>query len=222
MSLDTRSRILNEALILFSERGFHESSVADIATAADVSEAAVFRVMGSKRELFREVVSAASTWEQVDLGDLMLRVFMVDIRTDLKAFIHECFKIYFDNIHIVRMSIAGRMQFEELRDGGVFQIPPLRAYLEYYLGEMEARGLVEVPNRPLCVDVLMGSVFSDVLHTTVTAKHEMFSESLSAQLGELWGVRIDAFVDEFIRVVKPASSDPSTTPGPRSLKVGGN
>jgi AcrR family transcriptional regulator len=55
----TRARILAAARALFAERGIEATTLAAIAAAAGVSEATVYKAMGSKVGLLRELMRAA-------------------------------------------------------------------------------------------------------------------------------------------------------------------
>src|ERR1700744_6378497 len=52
-----REEILDAALIEFAERGLHGASTDDIAKRAGISQPYVFRLFGTKKELFRAVVA---------------------------------------------------------------------------------------------------------------------------------------------------------------------
>jgi AcrR family transcriptional regulator len=52
-----REEILDAALQEFAERGFHAASTEDIARRAGISQPYVFRLFGTKKELFRIVVA---------------------------------------------------------------------------------------------------------------------------------------------------------------------
>ena len=60
---DQRRRILSHAVRIFSLAGYRATPVAEIATAAEVSTAYVFRLFGGKLELFVEAVD--SCYDQV-------------------------------------------------------------------------------------------------------------------------------------------------------------
>lgn len=51
-----RAQLLDVALGVFGERGFHETSMNDIAEAAGVTKPVLYQHFGSKRELFLEVL----------------------------------------------------------------------------------------------------------------------------------------------------------------------
>ena len=53
---DTRSRILDESLILFSEKGYGEVSINDIANAVGIKGPSVYKHFSSKREIFDSII----------------------------------------------------------------------------------------------------------------------------------------------------------------------
>jgi AcrR family transcriptional regulator len=59
LAAQTRLRILQAAIELFSEKGFDATTVEDIATAAGVSRPTVFAAVGSKRELIKQARDVA-------------------------------------------------------------------------------------------------------------------------------------------------------------------
>jgi AcrR family transcriptional regulator len=54
---ERREEILDAALEEFAERGFHGASTEDIARRAGISQPYVFRLFGTKKELFKAVVA---------------------------------------------------------------------------------------------------------------------------------------------------------------------
>jgi AcrR family transcriptional regulator len=54
---ERREEILDAAMREFAERGFHGASTEDIARRAGISQPYVFRLFGTKKELFRAVVA---------------------------------------------------------------------------------------------------------------------------------------------------------------------
>ncbi len=54
---ERREEILNAALVEFAERGLEGASTEDIARRAGISQPYVFRLFGTKKELFRAVVA---------------------------------------------------------------------------------------------------------------------------------------------------------------------
>ena len=56
---ERRSQVLGIAAVEFADRGLHGASVEAIARAADITQAYVFRMFGTKKALFLELVGAA-------------------------------------------------------------------------------------------------------------------------------------------------------------------
>lgn len=59
--MKTREKILKEALILFSERGFHAVSVRDIAKAVGIKESSLYNHFKNKQDIFDSIVDIQ--WE---------------------------------------------------------------------------------------------------------------------------------------------------------------
>lgn len=57
---ERRAQLLEEALVLFGTKGFHNASMVDIATAAGVTKPVVYQHFSSKEELFAAVLAAAA------------------------------------------------------------------------------------------------------------------------------------------------------------------
>lgn len=70
---DTRDRILDEALILFSERGYGEVSINDIADAVGIKGPSVYKHFGSKKEIFDSIITMMS-----ERYDRMVHGFGID------------------------------------------------------------------------------------------------------------------------------------------------
>lgn len=65
---DTKQRILDSALEVFGERGFHGASIDDVATAAGVTKGAVYYYFEDKDDLARDLQSLL--WDQLAQGAL--------------------------------------------------------------------------------------------------------------------------------------------------------
>jgi AcrR family transcriptional regulator len=57
---DRREDILNASLNLFADKGFHGTSMRDIARAADITEGLIYHYFASKRDLFRAIIEEHS------------------------------------------------------------------------------------------------------------------------------------------------------------------
>lgn len=202
--MNTRERIEEQALLLFSRQGFHETSVQEIAEAAEVNEGTIFRLFNSKNDLFSEVVQKYASTNDINLMDLQLSLSMEDIRSDLACILHEYFRVYFQKIHIFRLSVAGMIQFEVLREYGYLIIPILKEHFTGYLAEMEARRIIRVKDLEVTANLFLSTLFNDVVQITVLEKVEQYDKDLSECVDAFWKPRIEFFVRDLIEVIDPA------------------
>ncbi len=67
---ETRRRVLDAAARLFQERGYPRTTIADVATAADVAADTVLHLFGSKRGLLKEVMDVVVGGDDEDVSVL--------------------------------------------------------------------------------------------------------------------------------------------------------
>ena len=58
----TRQRLIRTALELFTARGYHDTTTAQIAKKAGIAEGTIYRHFASKQQLFNELYRAAQRW----------------------------------------------------------------------------------------------------------------------------------------------------------------
>ena len=58
----TRQRLIRTALDLFTARGYHDTTTAQIAKKAGIAECTIYRHFASKQQLFNEMYRAAQRW----------------------------------------------------------------------------------------------------------------------------------------------------------------
>jgi AcrR family transcriptional regulator len=92
---EAKSRILETATRVFSEKGYHETTMEDVAEGMGVSKGALYLYFGSKEELFREICKAAPTI----LGETLRSSFTGDdLVASSKAFFEKMMKHSFDEL----------------------------------------------------------------------------------------------------------------------------
>ena len=96
-------RIVDAARHLFSERGFHQTAIADLAQAADVSVGAIYRHFGGKADIIREIVATDSdrlrralnalcedvSSGRISLGGAIEEIVRRELAQDGNALLHE-------------------------------------------------------------------------------------------------------------------------------------
>ncbi len=198
IAANTRERIEEQALLLFSRQGFHETSVSEIAQKAKVNEGTIFRLYNNKKDLYLEVVKKYASTDDINLMDLQLSLTMENLKQDLKLIIQEYFKIYFKKIHVLRIFVSGIIQFEELREFGYLVIPVMEKHFKEYLSEMEARRMFKVKDIEIVTNFFMSTIMSDVSQMTTFKKIENYDENVAELINAMWEKRINFFCEEFI------------------------
>ncbi|HEY3280594.1 MAG TPA: TetR/AcrR family transcriptional regulator [Gemmatimonadales bacterium] len=65
----TRQRVIRAALELFTTRGYHDTTTAQIAKKAGVAEGTIYRHFASKQQLLNELYRAAQRWAATVIHD---------------------------------------------------------------------------------------------------------------------------------------------------------
>lgn len=103
---DTRHRIVESALRLFSERGYLSATTKDIAKEAGIAEVTLFRYFQSKESLFEEVINTYSFLPM--LKGLVEEVKALPYKDALKEIAHR----FLDTLHMRKGLV--RIMFSEI------------------------------------------------------------------------------------------------------------
>jgi AcrR family transcriptional regulator len=107
--LSTKEKILDAALEVFSEKGFHVATVDEIAEQAGLGKGTVYRYFANKEALFHDLV-------RIRLEDLEERAIgVLDSQDDVVAMIIKYLRVYFDffdhNQRLYRVIVQERLDF---------------------------------------------------------------------------------------------------------------
>jgi len=108
---DTKERILAAALDLFSAKGFAAVRTKAIAERAAVNEVTIFRLFGSKRNLYSEVFNRFSISPR---EALILAEIRGDLREDVRSIAMAIAGLVLRNGKIVRMSLKDMESFPDI------------------------------------------------------------------------------------------------------------
>ncbi|HVF53405.1 MAG TPA: TetR/AcrR family transcriptional regulator [Actinomycetota bacterium] len=90
---DRREEILAASLHLFAEKGFHGTSMRDIAREADITEGLIYHYFASKRDLFRAIIQEHS------FLPLLRTIPELAGQLDLRALLIVLARGFFDVLH---------------------------------------------------------------------------------------------------------------------------
>jgi len=107
----TKERILNAALDLFYEKGFHLATVDDIADRAGVGKGTLYRYFANKGALFNEIIASR-------LGELEREAQAVldgqdDVLTMITKYVHVYFTFFDHNKRLYRLILQERLDLAD-------------------------------------------------------------------------------------------------------------
>ena len=111
---DRREDILHASLHLFAERGFHGTSMRDIAREADITEGLIYHYFASKRDLFRAIIEEYSFLPLLrTLPDLAEQL---DLRGLLIVLARGFFDVLRHNTKLIRLLLGEVQVFPEEKE----------------------------------------------------------------------------------------------------------
>jgi AcrR family transcriptional regulator len=116
---DSRDEILKAAIRLFAMRGFHETSMAEVARAAGVSKALIFWHFKTKEELFMAVLNRLLEPYFIDFAE---EAGALDEKSQLVRLIELYLLFVRDHANSIRFFVAQLLHDEKLSDGLTNQV----------------------------------------------------------------------------------------------------
>ena len=139
---DSRDEILKAAMRLFAMRGFHETSMSEVARAASVSKALIFWHFKTKEELFMAVLNRLLEPYFIDFAE---EAGALDEKSQLLRLIELYLVFVRENASSIRFFVAQLMHDEKLSDGLTSQVLQLydgyRTLLVDLIGRAQEKGL---------------------------------------------------------------------------------
>jgi AcrR family transcriptional regulator len=111
---DRREDILRASLHLFADRGFHGTSMRDIAREAEITEGLIYHYFASKRDLFRAIIEEYSFLPLLrTLPDLAQQL---DLRALLIVLARGFFDVLHQNTQLTRLLLQEVQVFPEEKE----------------------------------------------------------------------------------------------------------
>lgn len=111
---DRREEILQASLHLFAERGFHGTSMRDIAREGDITEGLIYHYFASKRDLFRAIIEEHSFLPL--LRQLPELAGQLDLRGLLTVLARGFFDVLRQNTELTRVLLQEVQVFPEEKE----------------------------------------------------------------------------------------------------------
>lgn len=162
----SRAAIVEAAADLFCAQGYAAVSVAQLAKAAGVSPATIYKVFGTKEAVFREMVERELERARAPFLD---GVPTFETAEDAARFIAERMTHAFTGTRVpalTQIAIAEGAQFPEL--GNLYRLPdgrePTQALGEMVFALLEAQGLFKAANAEFAVRQFLGMLGQGLFH----------------------------------------------------------
>lgn len=179
-----RSQILDAAAIVFSEKGFHPTTIKDIAHQAGIADGTIYNYFANKSALLIAILDRMRDQivQNVDLSALTSG----DVRRILRAFlVHPLTALQADDFALFRVIMSETLVNPELRalyDQKILQ--PTFAVAESLLETLADQGLIRAVNIPLTVRIISGMVSGAIFQriagdTRITAEWEALPDVLT-------------------------------------------
>lgn len=175
---DRRQQILDVAIQLFSQKGFRGTTTKEIALAAGVNEAIIFRHFATKRELYSAIIDQKACAADIQMIDAEIKKAMAQ-QNDRKVF--ETIALHILNKHeedesFMRLMFYSALEGHELSD--LFfrnHVSERFRLLAGYIKQRIAAGVFRKVDPMIAVRVFFGTV----LHHAIM--NRFFNQSLGAQ-----------------------------------------
>src|SRR5271163_862063 len=115
----SRDEIMRSAMRLFASRGFHETSMSEVARAAHVSKALIFWHFKTKEELFMAVLNRLLEPYVIDFAE---EAGALDIKAQILKLVEAYLSFVNDNASSVRFFVAQLLHDAHLAEGLVGQV----------------------------------------------------------------------------------------------------
>lgn len=194
---ERRQQILQVAIKLFSQKGFSGTTTKEIARAAGVSEAMVFRHYATKNDLYDAILQYATCGEN-DCDSLFLK-HNETFRRFYEAGDDRNFFYYFalhtlqhhkNDVELIRLLFHSALEGHELADKFFEKfITPTYEFLSSYIRRRQAAGAMREIDPPVAVRSFLGMLIHHSLNNLLwDAKHRLLNitdEDAARQFSEI-------------------------------------
>src|SRR5215472_6737109 len=183
---DSRDEILKAAMHLFVNRGFHETSMSEVAREAHVSKALIFWHFKTKEELFVAVLNRLLEPYFIDFAE---EAGVLDERAQIKKLVEFYLVFVHDNASSVRFFLAQMLHDQRFSEGLNEQVLKIysgyRSLLVELIARAQQKGLCTLRFTPVAAAGFLLSALNGILieHLFV-AQDPLNSEDAVAMVSE--------------------------------------
>ena len=158
---DSRDEILKAAMQLFASRGFHETSMSEVAREAHVSKALIFWHFKTKEELFLAVLNKLLEPYYIDFAE---EAQQLDERAQLQKLIESYLLFVRENASSLRFFLGRMIHDEEMPDAFISQFRKLYEGYESLIVDLIRRSQQKGYCASVCKPEVAGRVIMSTLN----------------------------------------------------------
>lgn len=182
---DKKSSIIRAAFRLFAEKGFHHTTVEEIAALAGVGKGTVYEYFSSKQKLLQETLLLASDYYFSDFTRHMEGIG--DLKEKLKRLVELHFQFLVEHRDIARVVLfEHRYITEDLGDLLVEKEKRRTAYLAELLKVSAAQGEIRPVNFQVAAKMIIGALWNMGREMVVSEEETAGPELAGEILDILW------------------------------------
>jgi AcrR family transcriptional regulator len=183
---DSRDEILKAAMHLFANRGFHETSMSEVAREAHVSKALIFWHFKTKEELFVAVLNRLFEPYFIDFAE---EAGVLDERAQIKKLVEFYLDFVHDNASSVRFFLAQMLHDQRFSEGLNEQVLKIysgyRGMLVELIARAQQKGLCALRFTPQAAAGFLLSALNGILiEHLFMANNPLDSEEAVAMVSE--------------------------------------
>jgi TetR/AcrR family transcriptional regulator len=169
MSADARRRQLIEvAISLFSQKGFRGTTTKEIALAARVNEAIIFRHFATKEDLYTAILDYKAGEVRVDewLEEFKRHAERRDDEALFRSFAHRIIDRHRHDMDFLRLMLYSALEGHELaRNFHEKQFKPINEFFNGYIARRQREGAFRAGNPKIILQAFIGMIVNHVLTT---------------------------------------------------------
>jgi AcrR family transcriptional regulator len=197
---ERRNQILGVAIKLFSQRGFSGTTTKEIARAAGVSEAMVFRHFATKSELYNAILDHKACEGGLDNPFEPIEDAMAagDDRAVFEGLMRHALDHHEEDPEFMRLLMHSALEGHELADMFVAQnIVPLYDFLSEYIRRRQAEGGIRADINPrVVVRAFVGMMIHHSLNNALWDKKRVLLDISNAEAAR-------SFAEILVRGIEP-------------------
>lgn len=178
-----RTQILERALMVFAEKGYHGTSISDVVAAAGVARGTFYLYFDSKEAVFLDLLDALLATLRASVTGMDVKAGAAPMEEQLHAIVARILRTAEANRALTRIIFREAVGLDEAVDGKLRDFHDgLHTWLVTALGVGEALGLVRATDRDVVATCVIGAVREVIDRTVVRGDGPFDAEAVATGL----------------------------------------